>query len=111
MNSTSSPYSSLIWSAMSVTGPQTRVWHSLGVAKRSATGLLPTTSAKSFSCMSSGGTRVSIASTSPPAEASVSVDTTGAFSPTAGMRLLRATSIVVGAPRVPWLVFVTTSTA
>ena len=78
-----SPYLACICSAMSVTGPQTRDAHSCGVENSSATGFLPTTSAKSV-CMSEGGWRVSIFETSPPALSSVSVWIFGAFSPTAG---------------------------
>ena len=54
----SSPYLARICSATSVTGPQTRDSHSCGVANSSATGFLPTTSAK-LSCMSLAGSRVS----------------------------------------------------
>ena len=39
--------SDLTCSTTSTTGPQTRLWHSAGVAKVSTTGFLPTTSAKS----------------------------------------------------------------
>ena len=53
----------------------------------SATGFLPTTSANDFSCMSSGGWRVSIEAMSPRADAFVSVTRcAGGRSPTSGMR-------------------------
>src|SRR6185436_10186157 len=80
-----SPYLDFICSSMSVTGPHTRDWHSCGVENSNATGFLPTTSAKSTACMSLGGTRVSILETSPLADASVSVWTLGALSPTPGI--------------------------
>ena len=70
---------------MSVTGPHTRDWQSCGVANSSATGFSPTTSSKLRSCMSLGGVRVSSSSSSPPTEASVSVATFGAGSPTSGI--------------------------
>ena len=88
MNSTRSPYFAFIWSATSTTGPQTRDWHSCGVANSSATGLRPTTSANDFACMSEGGTRVSIEATSPRALASVSVSTFGAAVADAGDAVL-----------------------
>ena len=85
-----SPYFACIWSATSTTGPQTRDWHSCGVANSSATGLRPSTSANDFACMSEGGlARVSIEATSPRAEPSVSVLTFGGRSPTPGMRSSR----------------------
>jgi hypothetical protein len=80
MNSASSPYRALSSSATSTTGPHTRLWHRRGVANTSTTGFLPTTSAKSCSCMVEGGTRVSIDSRSPPASASVGVWINGALS-------------------------------
>jgi magnesium chelatase family protein len=97
-----SPYLFCICSAMSVTGPHTREAHSCGVAKSSATGFLPTTSAKSV-CMSEGGWRVSIFETSPAAVSSVSVWTFGAFEPTAGTgeASLGETSISPVAPTNP----------
>ena len=61
--------------------------------------MLPTTLAKS-ACMSLVGRRVSIDSTSPPADATVSVSTFGACSPTSGTLSLRGasmTSIWLGA--------------
>ena len=70
---------------MSVTGPQTRDWQSCGVEKSSATGFVPRTLSKLCSCMSLGGVRVSSSSSSPPTEASVSVATFGAASPTSGI--------------------------
>ena len=72
---------------MSTTGPQTRDWHSCGVAMISAIGFLPSTLSNDFSCMSSGGWRVSIEAMSPRAEAFVSVTRcAGGRCPTSGMR-------------------------
>ena len=86
MKSILEPYFSFICSAMSVTGPQTRDWHSCGVENSSATGLVPTTSANDFSCSSgAGGWRVSIFSSSPLADSIVSVSTFGADWPTSGL--------------------------
>ena len=99
---------------MSVTGPQTRDWHSCGVANSSATGFLPTTSAKDCSCSSGAvGIRVSIDSSSPLAEATVSVCTRGAASPTCGDRRRRAgltTLTCEGAASIPPPDWVTVST-
>jgi hypothetical protein len=83
---------------MSVTGPHTRLSHSAGVEKSRATGFLPITSRRLVRCRSSGGSRVSIALMSPPADASVSVATLGARSPGAGIGLSALTSVVVPAP-------------
>jgi hypothetical protein len=70
---------------MSTTGPQTRLWHSAGVAKMSTAGFFPTTSAKSVWCIEEGGMRVSIDARSPPTSASVGVWIRGARSPRAGI--------------------------
>src|SRR4051794_36444012 len=114
MKSILSPYFASICSAMSVTGPHTRDWQSCGVENSSATGFLPTSSAKSAVCMSLGGPRVSIFETSPFALASVSVWTFGAIWPTRGIGSAEAlaTSIVVPAPAsLPSLPLVAESTA
>ena len=72
-------------SAMSVTGPHTRLWHSSGVAMSSTAGFLPTTSRKFTSCMSSCGVRVSIEATLPFTDFTVGVEIPGGFCPTAGI--------------------------
>ena len=108
-----SPYFAFICSSMSVTGPQTRDWHSCGVANSSATGFLPTTSAKDSLCSSGAvGIRVSIDSSSPLAEATVSVSTFGAASPTSGIGSLSlvTTLTCVGAASMPPPDCVTVST-
>jgi hypothetical protein len=84
MNSTSS-LPALTSSAMSTTGPQTRLWQSAGVANSRTTGFLPTTSAKSLLCIEDGGIRVSIEARSPPTSASVGVWMRGAGSPRPGI--------------------------
>src|SRR5215211_823741 len=107
------PYLDLSCSAMSVTGPQTRDWHSCGVANSSATGFLPTTSANDCSCSSGAvGIRVSTASSSPLAEATVSVCTFGATSPTSGMSSCfgETTLTCEGAASIPPPACVTVST-
>ena len=77
----------LTCSAMSTTGPHTRLWHRAGVANSRTVGFLPTTSAKSSSCMVDGGTRVSIEDRLPETEAFVGVWIFGARSPTSGTLL------------------------
>src|SRR3954469_23523978 len=85
MNETLSPTVAWTCATTSTTGPQTRLWHSCGVANVSTTGFLPTTSAKSsLSSDGAGGTRVSIFATLPATSAGVSVWTTGALSPGPG---------------------------
>ncbi len=71
-------------SAMSVTGPHTRLWQSSGVANTSTIGFLPIASRKLTSCMSSCGARVSIEAMSPFTDATVGVSIAGGLSPTAG---------------------------
>src|SRR3954465_9447543 len=113
MKSIRSPYFCLSWSAMSVTGPQTLDWHSWGVANSSATGFLPTTSAKDFWCSSgAGGMRVSIDSSSPLAVATVSVWPFGAGPPACGTlsAALLVTLTGVGAATMPAPDWVTVST-
>src|SRR3954467_12172721 len=85
MNSILSPYLALSCRATSVTGPQTRDWHSCGVENSSATGFLPSTWSNDSLCMSLGGTRVSSSFWLPLTEASVSVATRGGASPTSGI--------------------------
>src|SRR5215212_2999576 len=85
MNSMSSPYLALSCSATSVTGPQTRDWHSCGVENSNATGFLPSTWSNESACMSLGGTRVSSSFSLPLTDASVSVATFGGVSPTSGI--------------------------
>src|SRR5918997_4349015 len=113
MKSTRSPYFCLSCSAMSVTGPHTRDLQSWGVANSSATGFFPTTSENDVWCSSgAGGRRVSIASSSPRAEATVSVSVSGAGSPTSGILSWAdvRTSIWVGAATRPPPDWVVTST-
>src|SRR5215208_1215041 len=113
MNSIWSPYLDSSCVATSVTGPQTRDWHSCGVENSSATGFLPTTSAKDSWCSSGAvGIRVSIDSTSPLADATVSVSTLGAASPTCGIGSLALVTTLscVGAASMPPFACVTVST-
>ena len=98
---------------MSTTGPQTRDWHSCGVANRSATGFFPTTSAKFVSWSSrANGRRVSMDARLPAALATVSVLTRGGRWPTSGIfSLARAVTFTcAGAPTMPVPCLVTTST-
>jgi hypothetical protein len=83
MNATSGWWA-LTCSAMSTTGPQTRLGHSRGLANRIAIGRLPKAEAKSTACMSSGGSRVSIRETSPRTDAAVGVWMGDGRWPTAG---------------------------
>ena len=83
MKATSSERSRLTCSAMSTTGPQTRLWQRAGVAKSSTTGSLPSTSARSSSCIVPGGIRVSI-SWMLATSSTVGVWTRGACSPARG---------------------------
>src|SRR3954469_23596458 len=108
-----SPYLALSCSSMSVTGPQTRDWHSCGVANSSATGFLPKTSAKDSWCSSGAvGIRVSLGSSSPLAGATVSVYTVGGASPTCGIGSLSLVTTLtwVGAASMPPFACVTVST-
>ena len=64
----------------------------------------PGTSLKSTSCISSGGTRDSIDSMSPPTLATVGVEMSGGRSPGSGIALERFTEI--SAARLPgWILF------
>src|SRR3954469_14743875 len=113
MNSILSPYLALSCIATSVTGPQTRDWHSCGVENSSATGFLPSTWSNESSCMSLGGTRVSSSFSLPLTEASVSVGTFGGLSPTSGIvsAFLVVTFTCAGAATHELPLLVTTSTA
>ena len=98
MKSARSPYSDFTCSATSVTGPQTLLSHSAGVANSSTIGLWRSSaSARSTSCIVSGGMRVSIASTLPPDDATVGVCTRIARSPGPGTRLSSSTATSVSA--------------
>src|SRR5262245_3166797 len=85
MNSILSPYFAFSCRATSVTGPQTRDWHSCGVENSSAIGFLPSTLSNESLCMSLGGTRVSSNFSLPLTEAIVSVATRGGAAPTSGI--------------------------
>ena len=73
-------------STMSTTGPQTRLWHSCGVAKVRTTGFLPSDVGEVGPAAGpcAGGTRVSSFAASPPTSVSVGVWTLIALSPTSG---------------------------
>src|SRR5882724_9772651 len=88
MKATLLPYFALTCSATSTTGPQTRLWQSCGVANTSTIGFLPSTSAKLTSCMSLGGTRVSILERLPATSVLVGVVIRGGLVPTSGGRSL-----------------------
>ena len=96
MKAASSGRSFLTSSAMSTTGPQTRLWQSAGVAKRRTTASCRRRRRSRRRACRRAAWRVSILARSPPTSSAVGVWMIGALSPTLGM------SVKIGLSTIGW---------